>query len=59
MSQLHFFRGSSTPTFLETSQVTRWGGGRTDMTWVPAWRLGVGGGVTGLRGSLKAGEAPP
>lgn len=25
---------------------------------VPAWRLGVGG-VTGLRGSLKAGEAPP
>lgn len=25
---------------------------------VPAWRLGVGGVVTGLRGSLKAGEAP-
>lgn len=30
------------------------------MTWtrVPAWRLGVGG-VTGLTGSLKAGQAPP
>lgn len=26
VSQLHFFRGSPTPTSLETSQVTRWWG---------------------------------